>query len=218
MLKLLARASESSACMLVLASAYETGQLIGGLLAIALFGALAIAFGRRALDRGRRPAATALPVSAPAAPIRSTAGSVAPPGFSEPIGSFTPAAPSRPRGGRGSRARTLYGLAAGVCAVLLVVASVRFADRHLGDGPWDTTQGRQLRAGFMLGCQNSAHGSIDCECMFEHLTDAPPYDTPAEFVAMEGTFERSVMTAMRTRDPAALPPYLLDAGTACVED
>jgi hypothetical protein len=52
---------------------------------------------------------------------------------------------------------------------------------------------------------------IDCNCIFEHLTSAPPGDTPAGFVMLG----RSMDAAARDRNPAELRPELIAALNAC---
>ncbi len=207
--------------MFLLASDYSAGYAAGEYAAIALLAAGAIGLGLRAYDRpGRRAAAAATPLP-PAAPAHATTGSVAPPGCPEPTGALTPApVAARPRStGRSRRHRITDAIAALVCGVLLVAALVRFADHHIGNGPWDTPQGREMHAGFLAGCRGNSGASAqyDCECVFQHLTAAPPYDTPASVLAAQSSFARAVLTAVRTRDPNALPPGMLDAMRACVE-
>jgi hypothetical protein len=205
--------------MLALATDHNAAYLVGNLVAILALAAGALWLGLRALDRrGRYAAATATSPMRPAppAPTRPTGSSVAPPGFAEPASVFVPSAtPTRSRIGRSRRERTTDAIAAGVCAVLLVGALVHFTG-HVGrSGPWDTPQGRQIRAVFVGSCQLGNRGTIDCDCAFEHLTAAPPYDTPAGLLAGQHAYYESVMTALSTHDASALPPGFIDTVRAC---
>jgi hypothetical protein len=207
--------------MLALATDHSTGYLVGQLVAIVLLATGAIGLGLRALDRrGRRDAAAAatlLPLAPPPTTTALPATSVAPPGFVEPARAFA-APPARPRlrAGRDRRARVTDAIAAFVCAVLLVAALVRFADDRLSDGPWDTPQARELHAGFVAGCRQTNGGVIDCDCVFEHLTSVPPFDTPAGFANLGRTIERTMPIAIRSRDVNALPAPVVDALRACL--
>lgn len=111
---------------------------------------------------------------------------------------------------RQRRARTTDIIVALVCAALLVGALVRFADRHSG-GPWDTQQGRELHAGFVAGCRPGEAAGISCECIFQYVARAPPYDTPQGFMALQA----SMAAALRARDPRALPPVMQAAVASC---
>ena len=116
------------------------------------------------------------------------------------------------RPGRDRRARTTDAIVALVCSVLLVGAVVRFVDHHTGGGgPFDTQQGREMRAGFVAGCEQGTTGLIDCNCAFEHLTSAPPYDTPEGFITLAGP----ISEAVRTQSVRGLPPQYVAAMTSC---
>jgi hypothetical protein len=77
---------------------------------------------------------------------------------------------------------------------------------------WDGTQARELRAGFLAGCETSAGGAIDCECVFAELTSAPPYDTPAGFATLQAPVARAVQTG----DNGEIPAAYISAVQRCV--
>ena len=206
--------------MLALATDHSTAYVAGNLIAIVLLAAGALWLGLRALDRkGRRAAAAAGHFTAPAAPLATpvpaATDSVAPPGFAEPQRTFVaPAAPSARRGGRSRRTRMTDAIAAGVCAALCVGAIVHVAggEEKRTVRAWDTQQGRLLHAGFVAGCERQdAPVRFDCECVFERLTSAPPFDTPAGFANLPAT-----MAQVRTA--ADLPSGIVTAGRDCIRD
>ncbi|HYV15800.1 MAG TPA: hypothetical protein VE972_07250 [Conexibacter sp.] len=116
------------------------------------------------------------------------------------------------RADRDRRARTTDAIAALVCLVLLVGGVVRFVDHHSSSGPFDTAQGRQMHAGFLAGCQQGTTGVIDCDCMWDHLTSAPPYDTPEGLLTLAGP----VTNLIRTHSTSGLPPQYIEAATSCL--
>lgn len=105
------------------------------------------------------------------------------------------------------RGRVTDAIVAFVCAALLTGAIVRDVS-HKDANVWDTTQGRQMHAGFVAGCQQTSHGTMDCECLFEHLTAGPPGDTPSGFTmlgqSIEYAAQRRDWTLMRPEARAAL--------------
>jgi hypothetical protein len=57
---------------------------------------------------------------------------------------------------------------------------------------------------------------MDCDCAFEHLTAIPPYDTPAGLLAGQHALVQSVMAAVSTHDPSALPRAFVESARPCV--
>lgn len=78
--------------------------------------------------------------------------------------------------------RRRWQLLAGL-AVLGALAAVGIARVGSGDSAdtFASGHGRQLHAGFISGCRRSAGGVVDCDCVWRHLTSAPPYDRPSGF-------------------------------------
>jgi hypothetical protein len=108
------------------------------------------------------------------------------------------------------RARKTDVIAALLFGAIFVAGLVRLVDHRLGD-PWDTQQGKELRAGFIAGCGPNEPLRSSCECLFEQLTSRPAYDTPAKFATLAGPIE----TAARTGDPRTLPPDVRAAVAHC---
>jgi hypothetical protein len=68
-----------------------------------------------------------------------------------------------------------------------------------------------MKAGFIDGCQSSSGGLVDCACAFEHITSAPPYDTPPGFARLAGPVD----AARKSGDPRDLPAVLITAMQSC---
>ncbi|MBS1868549.1 MAG: hypothetical protein JSS99_02700 [Actinobacteria bacterium] len=108
------------------------------------------------------------------------------------------------------RARTTDLIAALVCAVLLVAAVVRALPERQ-PGVWESDQGRQIRAGFVAGCQQTANGTLDCGCLFDHLTGAPPGNTSSGFAMLA----QSIQYAVQRGDWSLMRPEAREALLAC---
>ena len=108
------------------------------------------------------------------------------------------------------RARKTDVIAALLFGAILVAGLVRLADHHLGD-PWDTQDGKEMRAGFIAGCGSDEPLRSGCECLFERLTSRPAYDTPEKFATLAGPIEALV----RTGDLRVLPPDVRAAVADC---
>lgn len=109
------------------------------------------------------------------------------------------------------RARKTDVIVALLFGAILVAGLVRLAHHELA-GPWQSPQGRNVRAGFVDGCQRSAGGQLDCGCVFVHLSSEPAYDTPDEFLSLRGPAEAFA----RSGDVRALPPEYVAAVQSCV--
>src|SRR2546425_10045121 len=73
--------------------------------------------------------------------------------------------------------------------VLVVAAMVTFGLKDLlasgSRSAWSTSEGINLRAGFIAGCSHEVSSRVGkCECVFEHVSKVPPYDTPTGFMGM----------------------------------
>jgi hypothetical protein len=99
--------------------------------------------------------------------------------------------------------------------VLVAAAIVIFGLKHLlgaSNQAWATSEGVNLRAGFIVGCSNGVSSRVTrCECVFKRVSRVPPYDTPTGFMEMV----ISVRRFEQTRDLSALPPALVEAGRSC---
>jgi hypothetical protein len=112
---------------------------------------------------------------------------------------------------RPSRSRGTDVIAAVVVAVLLVGGLVRLGGEGDRNDPWKSGEGAQMKAGFINGCESTSAGVIDCGCTFDHLTSAPPYDTPPGLATLVGP----VRAGQQSGNPANLPAVLLSAMDAC---
>src|SRR5207302_2146616 len=105
-----------------------------------------------------------------------------------------------------------------VRAVVVVVAGALFVVglksvlANASNPAWSTNQGVNLRAGFIAGCTNGVSSrQSKCECVFQHVSSVPPYDTPSGFEQLAVALRR----AGETRNVAAVPAALIDAGRPC---
>jgi hypothetical protein len=112
---------------------------------------------------------------------------------------------------RTSRSRMTDLIAALVVGVLLVAGLVRVGGDGDRNDPWTSGEGAQMKAGFINGCESTSAGVIDCGCAFDHLTSAPPYDTPPGLATLAGP----VRAAQQSGNPANLPAVLVSAMNAC---
>jgi hypothetical protein len=112
---------------------------------------------------------------------------------------------------RPSRSRATDVIAALVVAALLIAGIVRLGGDGDRDDPWKTGEGAEMRAGFINGCESTSGGFIDCGCAFDHLTSAPPYDTPPGLAKLAGP----VQAAQQSRNPGDIPAVLVSAMEAC---
>ncbi len=98
--------------------------------------------------------------------------------------------------------------------LLLYLAVGAFAGLSRGgsqDQGWGGETGRNLHAGFVAGCNQSAGGVVDCECAFTKISSTPPYNTPEGFM----TLKDAVARYQSTRNPADVPPVFFEAVRAC---
>jgi hypothetical protein len=112
---------------------------------------------------------------------------------------------------RPSRSRATDVVAALVVGALLVGGIVRLGGDGDRNDPWKNGEGAQMKAGFINGCKSNSAGVIDCSCAFDHLTSAPPYDTPPGLA----TLVAPVRAAQQSGDPADIPAALISAMEAC---
>jgi hypothetical protein len=68
---------------------------------------------------------------------------------------------------------------------------------------WDGDAGRQMKAGFLAGCESSAGGVVDCDCVFAELTSEAPYDSPEGFATLQDPVRRANETGDVSQIPAA---------------
>ena len=102
------------------------------------------------------------------------------------------------------RRRATHALAATLAGLLAVAALATPADRD-GDS-WDSRSGRDMRAGFIAGCEQvGSQAIVDCECVFTRLSTNDRYDTPSKFETLRETIE----------DAQDAPPELITAIQAC---
>lgn len=172
--------------------AYRIGELSG----LALLAVLFLALVARALDvrLHRSPA----PVLAPGLSQSSSA----------PVATVRMA----------PRRRRTDALAAVVVGALLIGGilqvgdgSAHSASAQATSAVWSTPQGRELRAGFMAGCERSAAGAVDCRCVFARLTRHSPYDTLGGFM----TLVAPVHQFEQTRNAGLIPSALIDSVRSC---
>ena len=164
-------------------SAYDAGSFAGVAALAALLVALIVRVARAA------PAPAPAPVAA---------------GYASALAPEVRPVQTAPRG------RTSDVIAICVVAVLLVGGLLNLAgQRAAASDPWSTAEGRNMSAGFVDGCTDSARGAIDCRCLFEALRKTPAYATPQSFVALGGELERA------GGDVTKFPPAYLDAVKAC---
>lgn len=116
---------------------------------------------------------------------------------------------TRPSRGRGRRSDVI---ALCVVAVWFVAATGYFVTKGgPSDDPWASTQGVNMRAGFLDGCQNGAGQLVDCGCVFDTLRSTPPYDTPDGF----NTMAPAVQRASESGDAKQLPAAYVAAVRSC---
>jgi hypothetical protein len=184
-------------------TAYHVGQVAG---LVVVIGLAAIVI-RRALTRGfGRPAA---PANSPPADSNFTGllvGSASTPP--------TPLEPMPGPSGTGLGARNLLIVAVAVILAAAFVASS--ISRGLLDsgsaGPWSTSEGANLKAGFIAGCGKGITSRTQtCECVFTRLSSIPPYNTIGGFEQLEAELH----AFEQTRDRSRLPVALLSSVRSC---
>ncbi|MET0818787.1 MAG: hypothetical protein ABWZ67_14585 [Solirubrobacteraceae bacterium] len=89
----------------------------------------------------------------------------------------------------------------GVAAILGVLLIVTFFNGRAD--AWDGDEGRQMKAGFIAGCQSSAGSVLDCECVFAELTSEAPYDTPEGFAQLKEPVQQATESGDVSQIPAA---------------
>jgi hypothetical protein len=112
---------------------------------------------------------------------------------------------------RPSRSRATDAIAALVVGVLLIVGLIRLGGDGDRNDPWKSAEGAQMKAGFINGCESTAAALVDCGCAFDHLTSAPPYDTPPGLATLVGP----VRVAQQSGNPGDIPTVLVSAMEAC---
>jgi hypothetical protein len=109
------------------------------------------------------------------------------------------------------RARKTDAIAALVVAALLIAGLARIAGGDDKSDPWKSGQGAEMKAGFIDGCNATSAAFVDCGCAFDHVTSAPPYDTPDGLAALAGP----VRAAQQSGSPGDIPAVLLSAMQSC---
>jgi len=89
----------------------------------------------------------------------------------------------------------------GVAAILGVLLTVTFFNGRAD--AWDGDEGRQMKAGFIAGCESSAGSVLDCECVFAELTSEAPYDTPEGFAQLKEPVQQATESGDVSQIPAA---------------
>ena len=89
----------------------------------------------------------------------------------------------------------------GVAAILGVLLVGTFIKGRAD--AWDGDEGRQMKAGFIAGCESSAGTVLDCECVFAELTSDAPYDTPEGFAQLQEPVRRATEGGDLSQIPAA---------------
>ena len=69
-----------------------------------------------------------------------------------------------------------------------------------------------MKPGFLAGCESSAGGAVDCDCVFAELTSEAPYDTPEGFATLQDTVRR----ANETGDVSQIPAAYVSAVQRCL--
>ena len=189
-----------------ISTSYAIGQVTGLVVLAVVFGWLALrACGALPRNGGQVPPALSASSSAPV-------GSIAPPGHVPSPASAIAASPAPPTVGRARRGRTTDAVAALVAAALLLGGIIHATSGRGSSSPWASGEGLNEKAGFMAGCGQTAHGLVDCGCVFSYITSRSPYDTPAGFTALAPAVERF----NATRDPGTLPTVYLGAIRTCI--
>lgn len=105
------------------------------------------------------------------------------------------------------RNRGLYALAAVVVGAALVFGVVRLAGGSGGTNSWTSASGRDAKAGFLGGCNQSAGAIVDCNCAFARLTATLP-TTPhaASRLSLDPSPSSNAPTTLRFFRPCTSPP------------
>lgn len=124
--------------------------------------------------------------------------------------------------GFGSRAGGLLNRSIVVAAVVIAAGYLAYGAKEgmfesgAGAGTqqaWSTQEGVNLKAGFIAGCsQNQEARDRICECVFNRIASAAPYDTPAGF---EANLLPAVRRFQETRQPSTLPVAYVSAARSC---
>lgn len=197
--------------VLAATSAYHAGQVTGRILLLVLFAGVLALLLRRVIAARPRPGSAPLARTAATPPADASPTSLGPPGAA-PVGAAATSAPAAPTADW-PRRRVIEAIGAGVAGVLLIAAILSLAGvKPTNNNTWTSSQGREIRAGFIRGCQHGAPAGLDCECVFERLRSTAPYDKPRGFVKVSLT----VIAAARSHDLAAVPPGFVTAIRSCV--
>jgi hypothetical protein len=181
-------------------TAYHVGEVVGLAIVIGL-AALVI---RRALTRGFG-APSALPRSESSfSGLAVGSVDVSPSPHQQ---SITPT-----KRGRGPRDLVIVAIAV-VLAGAYVASSISSGLLDSGPaGPWSTSEGVNLRAGFIAGCGKGVSSTArTCECVFARLSSAPPYNTPKGFELLRADFQ----SFEQTRDASTLPAVVFSSVRSC---
>jgi hypothetical protein len=179
------------ALVLVAASAYSSGQVVGEIFGVVLVAAIILHFWKSGPTRNdlTRP-------QAPPQRTLSTYGQEAPP----PVAPQPQQAPpARPAGGRPPWGAPVVWSIAVVVAVVLVASHKDPASLSDKD-----------KKGFVAGCTASVGGRVDCACLLDQLFKRG-YDTKPELNVMAG----HIYDATAANSPASLPPDFVASVQAC---
>lgn len=111
-----------------------------------------------------------------------------------------------------SRHGTVLSVVAVVVAGAVLVVGIKDMLANGSTQPWSTREGVNVRAGFIGGCSHDeASRAATCECVFSHISSAPPYDTPRGFEGLAAT----ILRFQRTGDVRVLPATVLSAAHSC---
>jgi hypothetical protein len=116
-----------------------------------------------------------------------------------------------PRRGR-TRRDVVIAAVAVVVAGVYIVSAIHGPLGSSSGGSWTSSQGVNVKAGYLAGCARGGQSGTTCECLFDRISAVPPYNTPAGFTGLQSAVRR----ADETRDAAFLPGAVLAALRECV--
>jgi hypothetical protein len=115
-----------------------------------------------------------------------------------------------PRRGRTRRDLVIAAIAVVVAGVYIVSAIHRPLGSSSGES-WASSQGVNVKAGYLAGCAKGGQQYGTCECLFDRISAVAPFNTPAGFTGLQSAVRR----ADETRDAAYLPGAVLTAFRDC---